>query len=352
MALDGTAYSPKQFKLAIGSTGESTTGTAKTDALIAVNIDSLEMPNFNLTQVMDVRSGTSGRVADVDDAFISELATTKEITFSGVFDTAVAPYLLQNCIGAAEGSDITSIAYNYTPPALATGTTSQTIQHTTTIHITAPSTADDADGADTHSMTFPGCTITSLSISGDMANESGRLKFTATARTGYIATFSASPVTPATAYGTSYYSLATLAGAGLKTIAGATDCVVQSFTLNIENPSEYVGQNDANGNPESIVRAVPEISATLDATVKYDNNNAAGQPTTAEYQTAMKSGTTVATKFHNHASALASASGFGLEALFGKITSVAYNEANAMMVDVSTKFFASGSSGNVLQVKT
>ena len=44
MALDGTAYSPKQFKLAIGSTGESTTGTAKTDALIAINIDSLEMP--------------------------------------------------------------------------------------------------------------------------------------------------------------------------------------------------------------------------------------------------------------------------------------------------------------------
>ena len=86
-------------------------------------------------------------------------------------------------------------------------------------------------------------------------------------------------------------------------------------------------------------------------TVKYDNNNAAGTQTTAEYQTAMKSGTTVATYFHNHASAIASASGFGFEGLFGKITSVAYNEANAMMVDVSTKFFAS-SSGNVLQVVT
>ena len=351
MALDGTAFSPKQFKLAIGSTGESTTGNAKTDALIAVNIDSLEMPNFNLTQFMDVRSGTAGRVADIDDAFISELGTTKEISFSGVFDASVAPYLLQNCIGAAESSDITSIPFNYTPPALATGTTSQAIQHTTTIHITAPNTTDASDGADTHSMTFPGCTITSLSITGDMANESGRLKFSATARTGYIATFSTAAISPASAYGTSYYSLATLAGSGLKTIAGATDCVVQSFTLNLENPSEYVGQNDANGNPESIVRAVPEIAATLDATVKYDNNNAAGTQTTAEYQTAMKAGTTVATKFHNHASALASASGFGLEALFGKITNVAYNEANAMMVDVSVKLFAS-SSGHVLQVKT
>lgn len=351
MSLDGTAYSPKQFKLAIGSTGESVTGTAKTDALIAVNIDSIEMPNFNLTQFMEVRSGTVGRVADVDDVFVSELGTTKEITFSGVFDTAVAPVLLQNCVAAAESSDITSIPYNYTPPALATGTGSQEIQHTTTIHITAPSTVDASDGADLHSMTFPGCTITSLSITGDMSNESGRLRFTATARTGYIATFSTAAITPANAYGTSYYSLATLAGSGLKTIAGATDCVVQSFSLNIENPSEYVGQNDANGNPESIVRAVPEISATLDATVKYDNNNAQGTQTTAEYQTAMKSGTTVATKFHNHASALASATGFGFEALFGKITNVAFNEANAMMMDVSVKFFGS-SSGNVLQVTT
>ena len=127
--------------------------------------------------------------------------------------------------------------------------------------------------------------------------------------------------------------------------------MVQSFALNIENPSEYVGQHDSSGNPESIVRAVPEISATLDATVKYDNNNAAGTQTTAEYQTAMKAGTTVATYFHNHATTIASASGFGFEGLFGKITSVSYNEANAMMVDVSTKFFAS-SSGNVLQVVT
>ena len=346
MALDGAAYSPKEFQLAI--VAESTIGTANVSSMNLVNVDSVEMPNFNLTQVLDVRSGSSGRVFDVDDALTDEKGVTKEITFSGVFDQTVAPFLVQNCIGLAAASDVTTIPATYTPPELETGDNSSvTIADTITIAVIAPATSGG-----NRSIIFPGCTITSLSITGDMANESGRLRFTATARTGYIATFSTAPVTPATAYGTSYYSLATLAGAGLKTIAGATDCVVQSFSLNIENPSEYVGQHDGSGNPESIVRAVPEISATLDATVKYDNNNADGTQTTAEYQTAMKAGDTVATKFHNHASALASASGFGLEALFGKITNVAYNEANAMMVDVSTKFFASGSSGNVLQVKT
>ena len=342
MALDGASFSPKEFKLAISSTGEATQGTAKTDALFAVNIDSLEMPSFNLTQVLDVRSGTDGRVADITDAFTDEKGVSKEISFSGILDSQILPILLENCIARANDTSVITIPSTYEPPALATGATSQNQIHTLTLHLSLPATTDASSGTDTHSMTFPGCTITSLQITGDMGNESGRLRFSATAKTGYITTFSTAEVTP-TAYTSNFFSLATLAGSGLKTIAGAKDCVIQSFSLNFENPSEYVGQHDSNGNPEAIVRAVPEIAVTLDATVKYDNNNAAGEQTTAEYQTAMKANTTVATSLHNHASAIASATGFGFEGAFGKITNVAFNEANAMMVDVSKKFFASGS---------
>ena len=104
--------------------------------------------------------------------------------------------------------------------------------------------------------------------------------------------------------------------------------------MNLENPSEYIGQHDANGNPEAIVRAVPEITATLDATVKYDNQ-------TAEFPTTMKTGTTVISNLANHAT-IASATSFGFIGSYGKITSVSYNEANAMMYDVSVKFGASG----------
>ena len=176
-----------------------------------------------------------------------------------------------------------------------------------------------------------------------MANESGRLRFTATARTGFISSFTQAAPSSPSAYGTSYYSLATLAGTAKKTIAGAEDCVIQSFSLNLENPSEYVGQGDANGNPEAIVRAVPELVATLDATVKYDNQ-------TAEFPTTMKAGTTVISNLANHAT-IGSASSFAFIGNYGKITNVSYNEANAMMYDVSVKFGAS-STNAMLAIRT
>ena len=51
MALDGAAYSPKEFQLAI--VAESTIGTANVSSMNLVNVDSVEMPNFYLTQVLD-----------------------------------------------------------------------------------------------------------------------------------------------------------------------------------------------------------------------------------------------------------------------------------------------------------
>ena len=346
MALDGAAYSPKEFQLAIKI--DSTIGAqSSTGSMQLVNVDSVEMPNFNLTQVLDIRSGSAGRAADIDDALIDEKGVTKEISFSGIFDTTVAPLLLQNCVGLTEGtvtSDQITIPHTYTPPELETGAASA-INKTITIAVIAPATSGGH-----RSIIFPGCVITSLSISGDMANESGRLRFTATARTGFISSFTQAAPSSPSAYGTSFYSLATLAGTAKKTIAGAEDCVIQSFSLNLENPSEFLGQGDASGNPESIVRAIPEFSATLDATVKYDNQ-------TAELPTTMKAGTTVISNLANNAT-FASATGFGFLSTFGKITNVAYNEANAMMYDVSVKFFADASesggtdSGRMLTIVT
>ena len=335
MALDGAAYSPKEFQLAIKI--DSTIGAqSDTSSMQLVNIDSIEMPNFNLTQVFEARSGSSGRVFDVADALTDEKGVTKEITFSGVFDTTIAPLLVQNCTALAESSDVVTIPHNYTPPELEAGAASA-INKTITIAIIKPSTGSN------HNIIFPGCTITNLSISGDMANESGRLRFSCTARTGFITSFTQAAPSSPSAYGSTYYSLATLAGTAKKTIAGAADCVIQSFSLNLENPSEYIGQGDGSGNPESVVRAIPEISATLDATVKYDAN-------TAEFPTTMKGGGDVICNLANHAT-FGSADGFGFLGSYGRITSVAYNEANAMMYDVSVKFGASGSN-NLLQIVT
>jgi len=333
MALDGQAFSPKQFQLAID--GETTIGTAKLDGnMNLVNIDSIEMPNFNLTQVLEARSGSDGRVADSADVLIDEKGVTKEITFSGVFDTTIAPILLKNVLGGATVStDVVTVPYNYQPDELQTGVGGDATK-TLTFAVVNPTT-NDGSSNENRSIIFPGCVITSLSISGDMANESGRLRFTATARTGYLSSYDQANPNAAsafTAYGSSYYSLATLSAGVKRTIAGAADSVIQSFSLNIENPAEFVGQS-TNGNPDAIVRAVPEASVTLDATVKYDSN-------TADYFSSFKAGTEVVSNVANHAT-IADATSFGFIGSYGRITSVAYNEANAMMLDVSTKFFAS-----------
>ena len=334
MGLDGQAFSPKQFQLAIDV--EATIGTAKIDDnMNLVNIDNIEMPSLNLTQVLDVRSGTSGRVADSADVFIDEKGVTKEISFSGVFDTTIAPILLNNILGGATVSeDLITVPSNYQPDELQTGASSGAGK-TLTFAIVNPVT-NDGSSDENRCIILPGCVLTSLSITGDMANESGRLRFSATARTGYLSSYDqANPngSSAFTAYGSNYYSLATLSGGTLRTIAGAADSVIQSFSLNIENPAEFVGQS-TNGNPDAIVRAVPELSVTLDSTVKYDSN-------TADYFSAFKAGTEVVSNLANNAT-LANATSFGFKGSYGRITNVAFNEANAMMLDVSTKFFASG----------
>ena len=80
------------------------------------------------------------------------------------------------------------------------------------------------------------------------------------------------------------------------------------------------------------------------------DSNTADTQTTAEYATAMNSKTTVGTELYAHANDITQASGFGFEADFGQITNVAFNEANAMMMDVSVKFFASGTN-NVFRIR-
>tara|TARA_A100001201_G_scaffold20323_3_gene22711 strand:+ start:5244 stop:6269 length:1026 start_codon:yes stop_codon:yes gene_type:complete len=333
MGLDAAAFSPKEFGLAIQA--EATIGTQVTTGMTRVNVDSVEMPGFNLTQVMEARSGSSGRLSDADDVFVSDKGTVKEISFSGICDTVVLPLLIQNSLATAISSDVTTITSSYTPAELENGEASG-IQKTFTLAILAPTTTSDASPAvaTNRNMCFPGCTITSLSITGSMDDESGRLKFSATAQTGYQATYNQGSVTVSTAYGGTFYSLATLSGA--KTIAGATDSVVQSFSLNIENPSFYSGQSDNNGNPDAIARAIPELNIGMDATVKYDDN-------TAGYMNAYKSGSNAATLLCNDSGLSQNGTTFGFEAANGRITSVGFNEANAMMLDVSTKFVVSGS---------
>jgi hypothetical protein len=102
-----------------------------------------------------------------------------------------------------------------------------------------------------------------------------------------------------------------------------------------------VGQSNTDGDPEAIVRSIPELAITLDATVKYDDNTAGLMNTMQSKNVnsatnSLQMGTLLCT----HATLANSSTSFGFEAPHGQITSVGFNEANAMMIDVSSKFVA------------
>ena len=222
MAISTNAYSPKEFELGIDMEVEC--GTNDSSAFIGVNVDSISFPTLNPIQVFDVRSH-AGRVAQDVDAFLSNKQTVKEISFSGVLDTQIAPYLLDGIMGSASSEPFNSVsaAYgipeNYSPAEiqLGTGGTTGGNHLTYTVAIISPASGK--------SIELPGMVFTSLTISGDMGEESGRLKFDATMQSGMSASFDQTEAIN-TAYGSTYYSLGDTTTK--RTVAGTVDNLIQS----------------------------------------------------------------------------------------------------------------------------
>jgi len=333
MALDGQALSPKEFLLAFKP--ETTIGTANVATMNLINVDSVSSPSFNLSQVLDVRNGV-GRTAKIADAFTEEKGTRKEISFSGTADATTLPILLQAITTTAVGSSPASydVAYNWTPPEnqIGTGSISDSL-HTFTVAISHPEAGND------HSMVFKGCVLTSLSLTGSMGTESGRIKISGTWATGSQGTFGQARPTSTVAYSSTNYSMTQWTAK--TTIAGIGDCVISDFALNLENPSEFLGFN-ANGDPQAIVRGVPEFMCNVDATVKADDN-------TSGLHNAYKTGGTSATVLLSNHATWSSASTFGISMANGVLTAVDYNEASAMFYNVSIKGMAS-TSGDLIQI--
>lgn len=273
MAISATSVSPKDFQL--GILAETTAGTANVSSMNLINIDSIELPSLNPTQVTDVRHGT-GRTLKQVDTFTTNKVTVKEISFSGIADSTILPILLENItqdasgVGAS-GDDLYEVNNNYEPSAINIGTTTAT-DNTMTFTI-----AIDNAVSDSYSMIFTGCVLTSLTINGDIGEESGRVKFSGTFKTGMVPNLS-----PEVADKPSYASGATasfnnnyfVTDFDTTKVAGVADCVLKSFSLTIENDAQFMGF-DSSGNYQVIQRALPEIIATCDSVVKYDGNTQA-----------------------------------------------------------------------------
>tara|TARA_R100001510_G_C7656816_1_gene217292 strand:+ start:1588 stop:2613 length:1026 start_codon:yes stop_codon:yes gene_type:complete len=331
MAISGNAFSPKEFELAICQ--EATCGTAKVDAMLGVNIDSISFPTLNPTQVMDVRSH-SGRVAQDIDVFLSKAQTVKEVSFAGVLHDEIAPHFIEGVMGSATSdaggaNELFQILDTYSPGEIVYGATSGDRAFTYTLGLISPVSGK--------SITIPGMVFTSLTISADMGEEAGRIKFEATMQSGKAANFDQT-VSVGTDYSANYYSMGDMS---VRKVAGVDDNLLQSFSLAIENPANFHGYSGDDF--EVISRAIPEISVSCDVTMKYDANSLELDSVFGGSQTAGGLLTTIGT---NAAIESADDNKFSFELANSIITNYAFNEGAAMLVDVSMKGIADPSASS------
>jgi len=321
--VDSGAYSPKEWR--VGIAFEDTVGTAETTGFISLDVDSVDMPSLNPNQVAEVKSGV-GRTAKKVDFFQSNKATVKEITVSGtVWDDAVGS-LMTNITG--DTSSPFEVAYNYSPVAIAHNDDEVAdFTKTFTAVVVSPLTNS--------TMVFAGCVCTALSLSGDMGTESGRVKYSATFKTGYKPSLTDSDPTISTVYSAGNQRFMT-EFTTLKTVHGVADCVVNSFTLNLENDAVILGYQGTDGEPEVINRA-GEFVANLDCQIKYDTNT---EPLINSFET-QASGSSANTAL--------TGTSIGATLATGVLTNVALASGDVSMLDVSVKGLAD-TSGNLVSV--
>jgi hypothetical protein len=339
MANLSTSYSPKEFQLAIAN--EGTVGTASsTDAdYILINIDSIEMPSLNPQQVLDVRHG-AGRTLKEVDVFLSNKLTVKEISFSGIADATVLPKLVKNI---TQDASTFAIEAAYDPTDIKVGdTTANADTGTFSVLVQSPEA--------NNSMLFTGCVLTSLTLNGDIAEESGRIKMSGTFKTGMIPSFTSNLAPTSTAHFNTNYFTTDYADDAVTTdadivIAGVTSPILKSFSCVVENDAQFMGF-DQNGNYQIIARALPEVAVTFDAVLKYDADT---DGLVASFESQDGSSTVV-----NTLTAKTDVSGdvprnIDLSIPKAILTDVSFSEEEAMFLSVSTKAVA-GTSGNLIGI--
>ena len=335
MAINTAAFSPKQFQIMIAE--QDAFGTIEADggnAYHTLDVDSIGMPSLNPTQVLDVRTGS--RVLQKEDFFQDVKGSVKEISVSGTATTDALDMLLENIMGEAEGSasGVYSFASNAGVQSVGKDDSSQA---GTFLSIIVSSPLSNSD------LAFKDCVVTSLSLSGDIGTEGGRVKFSVTFQTGTLAEdLSDASINPDTAFGADEnYFISSWSNVAFRKMYGVDDLVLSTFSLTLENPATFSGLSSSGY--ETIARA-GEFSAALDVSAKYDVNT---EPLIASFNNQTQQGATAAQESKlNHQDALADGS-FGIVMAKSVLTNVAFSEADVMMLDISVKAVGDGSNALV-----
>jgi len=330
MAIDANAFSPKQFSFLIaeqddfGTLNLADTGGGTNDAnpYLAVDVDSIGTPSLNVNQVVDVRNGS--RILQATDFFQDNLVKVSEISVSGTATLEVMDLLLNNITG--DTSSPYSIASSAGSQTFTTATANQTDNQILSIIYSSPSSGN--------SLAFKDCFCTALSFNGDAGTEGGRVKFSATFKTGSVPSdLTQADIAADTAISSNNYFMSAW-DADDRIVAGIANCLVNSFTLNIENDIVFAGP--CTTGYESVAR-VGEIMASADFNIKYDaNTDVMFENFHDQSRGASEGATLMATD------TTPSDGEFEFKFASSVMTSVAFSEGDMMGLDVSVKAVGAG----------
>lgn len=324
MAIDQNAYSPKEFQFLIG--GQAAWNTELLSALYALDVDSVGFPTIGTNQSLDVRTG--GRVLYASDLYQTQAAQVTEISVSGTAKKATMSLLLANITN--DNSGTYSVLGNYEPPALGSGTTGLTAADFKLMTIVYSSPLSNSD------LVFEDCVCTALTLNGDMGTEAGRVKFSATFKTGTKPhDLSLTSEAVDTVIGTDDVTMTSWGTSAYRKVCGVDDLIVNSFSLNLENDAVFTGI-DTNGNFEAVSRA-SEFVATADFNIKYDTNS---EPMMAAWQT--QTGDSGITLMNDDSSLTDGTFGFAFNK--SAYTNCAWAEGDVMNMDISVKALGNRSS--------
>ena len=337
MAIDANAYSPKQFSFLIAEQDDF--GTLNPDSSgspdlswVAVDVDSIGSPSLNLNQVIEPRTGS--RVLQATDFFQDKLAKVIEISVSGTATTEVLDMLLSNITNDA--SSPYAIQSNEASQTFTTETTNQTDMQIFSICYKSPSSGN--------TLAFKDCFCTNLSLNADMGTEGGRVKFSATFKTGSLpADLTNTDIAIDTFITANNYYISSW-DADDRIVAGIANCLVNSFTLNIDNDMVFAG---ATSTGYELATRVGEVSATADFNIKYDTNTDVLFENFHDQATGSSEGATLMGPDNDP-----SDGEFAFKFDRSIMTNVAMSEGDMMMLDVSVKAVGAGvdQSGDLFEV--
>ena len=337
MAISSTALSPKEFRVTIQP--QTALGTALTNGMLELNVDSVTHGTLGGVNNYDVKSG-GGRILQDEHYFHQNSDYISEITVSGIYTVATCYPMLENITN--DDSEPFTIASNYNPSTNIKTGASLTAGNSEllTLAILPPDVPNDGAPSDTDCIVYKDCVVTAFNWSGDMATDGGLVRYSATFKTYSPVALeqdgSGFSITPYTLVAAQTLTMGDWQTPGNRVIGGQADVMVNSFSMNLENDAVFLGRG-ASGVPEAIGRG-PEFSATADINVKYDDESA---DMLNMFQSAT-SGATTGNTILSNASTPATGASWGFQYPQSVFTNVALSEGDVMAIDASVKMVGYG----------